>query len=499
MVAMAAAGSAAAQESPRHAQGEFPAGHVALESAPGGYYFVAAPLKERYDDLVARANDLRERVLRGAIGEAEARNELAQLQAEIDKTLDEIEQEKFLITPAAVHTREESFTFELGPNRTLCIAAGRVRVVGWNEPHVKCVLEKTVVCLPDESPDEHFDGIRLVHFYDRADDYVGKTREQMTADAMEGKLELSDFARSIIDQNAAYLAPFAAVQGKPLDLVKIDGLLGSEGNRQITIELTGPDGENLSSQWIRHGQLTVYVPACRAVAVRGGREGLVVESVQADLAVVGDGDRDYAARLSVKNLAGGIVARNVWLHEVSGVSGDVVLEQTQFDGNSGTRHFAASRQSYAGAAEDMTFTGVAGDLRVRTVKARLQIDSIGGSVDVTNDFGDTTLAIGELASGARLRLRSEAGNIVIRSGQAAGATIALTECGTVQCVGPHPGLGERTVSTTSLADLAQRNWKGFVSESIGFQELIDVLQHIPGDPRGPGILVISRAGIVSLE
>ena len=49
----------------------------------------------------------------------------------------------------------------------------------------------------------------------------------------------------------------------------------------MTLEVESKDGgSSLRSVWQRHAALTVYVPECKAVAIRGGLEKLDIENIK---------------------------------------------------------------------------------------------------------------------------------------------------------------------------------------------------------------------------
>jgi hypothetical protein len=75
---------------------------------------------------------------------------------------------------------------------------------------------------------------------------------------------------------------FTDFQNKEIDIIEISGLTHDQGNRQLIFEVKSPGGGGrMGGVWQRHARLTVYVPTCNRVGVRGGLEGLEVEATKA--------------------------------------------------------------------------------------------------------------------------------------------------------------------------------------------------------------------------
>ena len=129
-----------------------------------GSYFVARPLKEKYDNLVKRVGELRTEIDEARIDEAGARREIDRLQAEIDEAIRAIDKAKLYVPGATVQNRAATRNIPLGPGDLLLVDAENVEIRGGDGPEVKCVVKKTVLGEIDKEQDltADFDGIELV-------------------------------------------------------------------------------------------------------------------------------------------------------------------------------------------------------------------------------------------------------------------------------------------------------------------------------------------------
>lgn len=493
----------AADELPK-AQGTVPDGYVSIGSAVGGQYVVSQPLKNKYDQLRSRARVLKDQIANREIGEEEARGQLQQLQRELADTLKEIEDTKQVVTAAKIHTKKETTRFKPGPERCLLIRADKVRIVGWKEAEVECVLDKVVLSVGGEGVDEDLQGIKVAHRHGIASDDVGQTEQQRVQSLKKEPSELTHLQRELIRDNVAYYAPLAALQGKEIDVLEIEGLTHDQGNRQISIELQGKEGASYSSQWRRHATLTVYVPACNWVGIRGGRKGIDIKSLQGSVAILGENDIDYDAQSRIIDVTGAVLAHNAFVHVVANIGGDVSVQQTAFEENTGTAHQGSGRTTYAGSPRPCTYQNIAGNLRLAFCRAELHLEKIAGLMDVQNEFGDTTLVADQPLTPGAHRLVSESGSIDIKIQQKVARDlplIALTECGVVKCVNAKDDLlASKNITATTQPDRATRNWKGFVSSQIQFLALTERINTaLTGQERTAGLDLISRAGMIRLE
>jgi len=491
------------QSQPHRAVGAIPDGQVTIESVLGGEYVIARALKGRYDKLVSRTKVLRARIVNRQIDEDSARDALKELQKELREAAAEIERTKKLVTAVEVHTTKTQLDFEFGPERNLVIVAKKVRVIGWDQTKVRYVLEKTVLSAGKEDVKEDFAGIRVVHRQGLSPDVVGHTEEEFIRQMKGEATELSALQARLVREKVEKYAPFRAMQGRSVDVVEVNGLTYKEGNRQIPIELRGESGRSSWSEWRRHASLTVFVPTCNSVGIRGGLAGVEVESLKGSPAIVGEGDIDYSARSRAVGISGGITAHNISLHVLDRIDGNVSLRRTAYKENAGNSYRGNSRTVFPGAPPPLKCMNIDGDLDLELTRADLTLESISGSVDVRNDFGNTTFIATQPLTARSHRFVSELGAIEITIPKASvteRAFLALTECGTVACVNASRRLLEdRSFSSSTQPGPARRNWKGFTSR-IPLFVLVDRINcGLSGENRVDGIDVINRGGSIRVE
>src|SRR6185436_8026880 len=97
------------------------------------------------------------------------------------------------------------------------------------------------------------------------------------------------------------------------------------GNRHLSVRIDSPGGGGfLSGRWQRHATLFVYVPACKAIAVRGGLVGLEIDGIDASVVLTrsGEHDRDYDGKFRVANIRGSLTVQDSPLDEISNINGN---------------------------------------------------------------------------------------------------------------------------------------------------------------------------------
>ena len=519
------------QELPR-AKATAPPNQAILRHGLGGAYFVTKSLKQRYDNLVKTVRVLEAESNKGAIDEEDALQEIGNLREELAKTREALEKQKVFVSAATVRTQSETTTLQLGKEGCLLIVASKVRIVGWDQPEVKCVLEKAVLSAGDQPVDDQLKAIKVVHQHRRATEEVGQTREELAEtrkaqDAAPGAKPPDSKAieaRKKFDEE--YLASWSLyrpMQGKEIDVLRIDGLDWAQGNQNIMIDVRSPFGEGrVGSDFQRHASLTVYVPhapRCRLVGVRGGQEGLDVESLRSSLVVrgqhvMGQGYWESEREFRIRGLRGSLAAEDVPIGRLEDVVGNVSIVLTA------DSDLAVRRQ----------YKKITGDLRAWFCRADLHLEEIAGTIDVKNEFGDTVLvakkplAVPLARSGPpghpsgseqtkplllkAHRIVSESGHIEIHFAPEAGKwewlpLAALTECGTVRTVGAGDALEKVSFSVGAGDPWGNRRaWQGSISRRKGegphlspFERPAEVLL---GKDRSPGLDLISRAGSIRI-
>lgn len=482
-----------------------------LEQDMAGAHFVARPLMEKYDALRSRVAGLRAEIAGARIDPARARAEIATLQAELDRLLKEIDRAKLYIPGATVHEKTETTQVPLPPGELLLVDCEKVEIRGWDGPDLRCVLAKTIL---DDGSDKiagDFAGIELV-----ARKSSGKEQFGFYLDVRDDPKfkDVEDM------QNELRRFVFPEFLSREFTYLTVKGLDHEGGNRQIEVSVRSEGGEGfVSSQWRRHAVLTLLVPRCERVGIRGALGGLKVHGLSAGLSVLGQGNRDYNAVYEVANLGGSLVADNLPVHRIEGVKGGVTVTATAYAENKGTEHGPDGVTARGYDPKESVYRNIDGDLQARFCRANLTIGDVGGRIDVENDFGDTAWeSRRELAQEADHRIVSQSGAVVLRFGPAALGKLKAelhTECGSLR----RGADVERTLNgwfdesnfQTAEGDPVRRSWSGWTlrpgarperpernwEEAMSrYRRVADALY---GRPRGPGVDVISRAGTVAVE
>jgi len=496
--------------------GHAPPNMAILKNTRNGVWFVAKGLKEQYDRLIEQARALQADLEREGLSAPEARQRISGLRRELEKLRMEIERKKLLISPFKVHTQNETTLFDLGPEKLLVVTGDNIVVEGWDGLQVKCVFEKTVLEAGDDPVDEHLAGLKLIHKHGQAAAIVGQADAERVADEQkfqassdgqkltpEAQASRSRLLREIADNYAAY----RAFQGHDCDFLEIQGLTHEQGNRQVTAGIKSDGGQDtLGSSWQRHASLTVYVPRCRAVALRGCLVNLDVTGLNAELTVSSDGsrDRDYEGEFSVRSLHGSLTVKNVPLDVIDSITGNVTISATTELANTGTQHEDGWRRSYTPPPRQLVCQEIDGDFIAWFGRVDLKLSGITGRIDVRNEFGDTTLEASRALADKPHRLLSESGriDISVRSKQLEQLPLsALTNCGTVRTNARQDVLEDTSFMTSSAGDRSRRDWRGFKvtnrRDPDQFFDTISRLDSVLSDSeRTSGLDLISLSGTV---
>ncbi len=468
-----------------------PADYQIVSSDRAGAYFIARPLKDRYDQLVGQLATLRRDIALARITSDEARRRVDLLSKELQGLKQQIEQAKIYIPGATVHHAKTTESFTIAADDFLLVDASNVELRGWDKPEVRYVIEKTILSLNDNGVDENLAGISVIHRKASGKELFGFYKD--IAGKPEWKNDWEQFRfKEYLDREFSY--------------IRVVGLTHQEGNRQITVEVKNEEGAGeMSSQWRRQAKLVLYVPKCGRIGVRGGLAGFKIAGVNAPVTIVGEGDRDYEASYEVSKLTGSLSAANIAIHRLDSVQGDVSIAATAFAGNISTAHDDRGITIEPAPIRTAEYQNIDGNLRVRFVRIDLTVGRVSGRIDVENDFGQTTW-LAETSLGKHdHRIVSQDGPIEVHLGKSAlgGLPLALfTECGIVHLApGMKQGLEDSSFSSAS-GDGVYRSWHGFVTtrdRSAGRFELFDhVAAALHGRPREPGVDIISRCGAIRL-
>src|SRR5262249_4099532 len=158
---------------------------------------------------------------------------------------------------------------------------------------------------------------------------------------------------------------------------------------------------------------TVYVPKCRAVALRGCLAGLDVADLQASLILsrAGSHDRDYEGTFRIRSLVGNLTVDNVPLDLIDAVDGNVRIVSTMELANTGTTHEGGLRTAYTPPPRVLTCRNISGDFSAWFTRGDLKLSEIGGQIDVRNEFGDTTMVSRSQLADKAHRLLSQSGRV----------------------------------------------------------------------------------------
>lgn len=497
------------------ATGEVPAGHVVLKSTLGGAYCIARPLKERYDKLLGAVQAVQADLDAERIEAADALEELESLQRELKTLRAEIEAKKVLVSPLKVHRQTETTTFEMGKARRLVMTADNIRVEGWDGSQVKCVLEKVVLAVDDQPVDAHLRELKVARRYGSAPDLVGKTTAERDAeerkflDSAEGrKLTATqrEHRAQVLEEIAGSYELYREFQGQEIDTLAIEGLTHEQGNRWVSLDFPSADGGGSyhMGTWQRSAALTVYVPTCQAVALRGCKVNLAVSGVHAAVILTAQGsqDNDYDGTFTVRDVWGALTVQEAPLDRLEQIHGDVSIRATTEMVNTGTRHEGGQRTLYSPPPRALTCRGIEGDFTAWFTRAQLSLAGIKGRIDVRNEFGDTTLTIDQTLAEQAHRVISESGRVELRGSKAALRRLplmVLTNCGTVRTNAEQSALEDTSFAVARDWMGTSRNWRGLVSRSssgpLAFMERTDrVVAVMKGAGRSPGLDLVTRGG-----
>lgn len=279
--------------------------------------------------------------------------------------------------------------------RFVIITGDNVIIKGWEGPGIRCVTEKIIVA-KEQPGDAEFDAIQVKHELGTAEDLIGLTSEQRDKQEeeyvrSEAGRKLSEEQKSrrknVVDRIHSSYDKYLAFQVRECNIIQLSGLTHDEGNRNLTLRINSPDGSRtLSSQWQRHATMTVYLPACKSVAVRGCLVGLDIQDVECDLVLTADGsrDRDYQGFFEVSGVKGSVKIDQVSVRRLPEVTGNVNISATNEFVNSGTHHENDTRTFATYKTHTTDINHISGDLKAVFLRTELRLNAIGGMIDVIN-------------------------------------------------------------------------------------------------------------------
>jgi hypothetical protein len=462
-----------------------------MSSDRTGAYFVSRPLKESHDQLLRRLAELRSEINEARIQPDEARRRLDVLSTELATLRKQIDQAKVYIPGANIHIATTTETIPFPSNSLLLIDANHLEIRGWDQPMIRCVLEKTVLSEGVKDVSADLDAISVAQRKVKGDEVFGFYKD------IQAKAEFkADWDRF----------PFKEFLRREFLQLRITGVAHDEGNSQITVEMKNEEGSGITAgKWRRHAKLIVFVPKCQRLGVRGALGGFKVDGLDANLIVHGDGDRDYDARYEIANLRGSVSTQGMPIHQINDVTGDISVDARPHMGNTSTTHDDRGVTMEPGEIGASRYQDVLGDLQIRSVRADLSIGGVTGRVDVENDFGRVSWLIDRPIGKVDHRVVSQGGAIEVRLGANVLGGLSLnlfTECGIIHM---DPGMNkdfEDSSFSGFSPDGARRGWHGFTTKartSPRFDVIDRLNQALQGGKREPGVDIISRGGTVLLS
>ena len=274
----------------------------------GGSYFADKKLIKESERLQSQLVNLREKIRSGNITSAKALKQLDELQTAIQKVRADIEKSKVLVEAFKVFTRTSEQVFPLGESRRVIVTGDKIRLRSWEGPGIKCVLEKSIVA-KEEPPASMFSEITIQHQLGSAEPIVGtsvedrerKDREFLASEEGQ-KLTPADqkYRKQITEENLVFAAKYAPFHDQQCNMLDLNGLSWKEGNKNLSIVIESKGGQSTHrSQWQRHAMLTIHLPECEWVAVRGCERGVDISGLKTNLLLTTDGSqkRDFLARV----------------------------------------------------------------------------------------------------------------------------------------------------------------------------------------------------------
>jgi hypothetical protein len=488
----------AEEQGPARDHPQAPGDSLIVESDLAGSYFVARPLKEKYDELVKRVGELKAEIDDARIDEAGARRELDRLQGEIDEAIRAIEKARVYVPGATIENRATVQSIPLGPGDLLLVDAADVEIRGGEGPEVKCVLKKTALGELGREQDlaPEFDGIELV-----VRRSSGREKFEFYRTAAEQPALRHEYERF----------PFKPFLEREFTVVTIKGLTHDEGNRMISVGVKNEAGiAHYSNAWRRHAKLLLTVPKCQGVGVQGLSVGLRVHGLNSSLMVQANGGGGGDKRFEVTGLGGSLTASDIAFNQVADVQGDVSILATAYTTDVSISHGPDGATMRPSPPRPASYKDIRGNLLARLCRADLTLEKIAGRVDVENAFGRTVWRAKEPIAARDHRIVSQSGPIEVRLAPTALGRLPLalfTECGTIRLPAGESNSGLKSrMFHGSMGDVTNRSWNGFVTSEGNDRPdgpLDTLFPRIPtafrGEGRTPGIDIISRAGTITYE
>ncbi|MCA9195671.1 MAG: hypothetical protein KDB03_28065 [Planctomycetales bacterium] len=518
ILAMLIASTGLAQSSGFEGYVQAPPNHAILEDTLNGWIFVPMELKKQYDTALNELDSLQTDINNGRISAQQATGKLNELKVRLADLRKKLEASRVDVAGAEIHEQTESLEFSMGPERRLAITANQVNVIGWKNPHVKVDLKKSVLTNDGQLPDSILKEIRVVHEHARAKfagqtdaewdaqekEFLEKQGSSLTPEQLEGR-------RKLVSEIRESYAPHRELIGKEIDQISITGL-DYQNNGWLTqkVKSDGGDGRYGSVRQ-RYAEVTVYVPDCVSVCVRGARRGLIVRDLTANkLTVVSEGSTDSDnGHFEIEGLTGDLDCRNFPLQHIANVEGHVSIESTEEFANGDSGYSGGQRLFAPGRMFAVQVFNVSDGIDLHFGRVKLDVAGVGGTVNIQNDFGETFIDARTLTLQPH-RIVHQAGGIVVHLSTDVLNTVpilAVTNHGEVRTDFPREVLDDFRLIGPDKLNGVRRTWVGIRTDSKdqsaepahGLFSLLDRFPAIQSnDTRPPGLDVLSYGGSLTL-
>lgn len=491
-----------------------PANHALLSNTVNGWYFVPMEFKQQYDATLARLETLQGDVESGRLTAKKAQTELQELKQRLEMLRKEIDAKRVVVTGASIQTQTETLEFPLGAEKRLAITTNHVHLIGWDGPNVKVELKKIVLAPDETSVTGQLKAIKIVHEHGRAK-FAGRTpaeieKEENDYFARQGD-KVSEAQKIGIRLADAQIQESMAIHrdflGKEVDQITVRGLEYDQ-NQCIEMSVMSPGGTGqFGTVRQRYAELTVYVPQCVSVCVRGARRGLLVEKLNAALTVVDEDstDSNASSKFEVHGVAGNLTSVNFPLQVITDIKGHAQITATPEFGLGGLGHFNELRDLRPAQPMPVQVHNVGNGVDLKFGHVRLDLREIQGQISVSNEFGDTHLVATQPFSQTAHRILTQSGRIEVELSPAAWASLpilAFTNYGGIRTNVEREEFEDFNLGGVDKQDGLRRSWPGFRTvvkneERFAFHIVMERFQQIiGGTERSAGLDLFSRSGSI---
>lgn len=486
-----------------------------------GSYFVATPLKWKYDALLAKLDALKRDLDADRVAGPEAAKSLAELRAGLKELREQIDKSKVMVAAVQAHTRTEAVSFDIGPDRTVVVKAERVRLVGTDGDKIVCTLEKVYLGGDAKEADAQLAAVKVTHA--RKTGYYPQGKSEAEGDAEEAAFRMTPAGRKLSPDDYAHWGRqrarsramgvyYRGFWGKEADVVTVEGV-DSQSDSVVEIRSDSKGGEGITRQVRRrHATLTVAVPKCQRVSVEHASGSLEVVGLHGSLLFFGahgggSAYREPDNRFTIKGVRGDVDAISYPFTAIEGVTGNVNLLSVEDTGvkEPGPGAYEKGLATLnRGRPMACSIKDIGGDLTGRFGRADIHVEGVRGAVAVVNNAGDTKLVVKTpLAAAAAHRLTSVTGTIDVSFGPGALGELPVVAASTHGNVRVKSLAVEVAgIDTSDFFEFGD-NYSGY---SLNLMRISDPLADIsrrvsdalrPGD-KSPGLVIRTLAGHVAV-